>query len=260
MKIEFNEGFYLEDKVNRDTLKFYIVDYGGAMRYLKHPYLYDFVIGDLDEEVPDNFKKAMIPMNAQNEVKTFGDVYVYRINEIRKRLKMAIAQQDWDKVFSLLPKQTRLSWLSANKDMFDDELAYYEFLKDAWIQTEFPMQSFDSNEDALIEFYYFDKPQLMMNDTELQFYNSLPQEVKIYRGIRVEDELDEENIGLSYTFNKEKAEWFAKRFSQDGKGTPTLIEATIDKDDILSVFLDRDEDEILVNPDKVEITNIKDLS
>lgn len=251
--------FYLEPKVNRQLLNLYIVSYGDGFRYLKHPYLYDFVIGDLDEQVPDNFKSAMLPMDAHDKVETFADVYIYKINTLRERLKKSIEEKDWDKVSVILPKQSRLSWLSANKDLFEDKKAYYEFLKEAWILTEFPMQSYCDYEDAVIDFYYFDDPRLMMNEEEKRVFDSLPKIVKIYRGIRVDDELDEHNIGLSYTFNKEKAEWFAKRFSQDGKGTPTLIEATIDKDDILSVFLDRDEDEIIVNPDKVDILKITEI-
>ena len=252
-------NFYLEDKVNRQLLDLYIVSYGDGFRYLKHPYLYEMVFGDLDEQVPDNFKSAMLPKDAHDKVDTFADVYIYKINTLRDRLKKSVEEKDWDKVFYILPKQSRLSWLNANKDLFDDSKTYYDFLKEAWILTEFPMQSYDDYEDAVIDFYYFDDPRLMMDEEEKKVFDGLPKIVKIYRGIRVDDELDENNIGLSYTFNKEKAEWFAKRFSQDGKGTPTLIEATIDKDDILSVFLDRNEDEVLVNPDGVEIQKITEL-
>ena len=252
-------NFYLEDKINRPLLDLYIVSYGDGFRYLKHPYLYEMVFGDLDEQVPDNFKSAMLPKDAQDKVDTFADVYIYKINTLRDRLKKSVEEKDWNKVFYILPKQSRLMWLNANKDLFDDSKAYYDFLKEAWILTEFPMQSYDNYEDAVIDFYYFDDPRLMMDEEEKKVFDGLPKIVKIYRGIRVDDELDENNIGLSYTFNKEKAEWFAKRFSQDGKGTPTLIEATIDKDDILSVFLDRDEDEVLVNPDGVEIEKIIEL-
>jgi len=40
----------------------------------------------------------------------------------------------------LIEKPYRLSWLEENYDLITDEKAYYEFLKDAYIQSEFPME------------------------------------------------------------------------------------------------------------------------
>jgi hypothetical protein len=121
------------------------------------------------------------------------------------------------------------------------------------------MDGFYDYEDLLKLFWYKDYPKLMMDTDELGFYSQLPQEITIWRGIRVEEELDEENIGFSFTLDKERAEWFAKRFSQDGRGTPMLIEAKVDKDEILSVFLNRGEEEVLVSPDKIQVISIKEM-
>jgi len=253
------QEIYLEEPINKNLLDLYIVTYGSGVRYLKHPYLFDYVLGDLEQEIPESFKKSMVSEEARGRVKTFADLYVYRINERRERIKKAMEQKAWLKVFMLLPKPYRLTWLKENKQLFDDKFEYYEFLKDAWTQTEFPMQAYDTTEEALIEFYHFHEPQLMMNSEERELLENLPQQVTIYRGIRVDDELDKENLGLSYTLFREKAEWFAKRFAHNKDVTPVVIEATIDKDDILSVFLERQEDEVLVNPDKVKIVEITEL-
>jgi len=123
----------------------------------------------------------------------------------------------------------------------------------------FLWSGFYDYEDLLKLFWYKDYPKLMMDTDELGFYSQLPQEITIWRGIRVEEELDEENIGFSFTLDKERAEWFAKRFSQDGIGTPMLIEAKVDKDDILSVFLNRGEEEVLVSPDNIQVISIKEM-
>lgn len=248
----------LEEPIDKNLLDLYIEDNGSGLRYLKHPYLFDFLIGDLDEEIPESLKPSMVPQKARDSVNTFADLYVYRINDRRERIKKATEEKAWMKVFMLLPKPYRLTWLQNNKDLFEDKVKYYEFLKNSWTQAEFPMQAYYSNEEALIEFYHFDEPQLMMNEEERDLLQSLPQQVTIYRGIRVVDELDEENLGLSYTLSREKAEWFAKRFA-NRRSKAMLVEATIDKDDILSVFLERDEDEVLVNPDKVKIVEITEL-
>ena len=253
------QEIYLEEPIDKNLLDLYIVSYGSGVRYLKHPYLFDFIMGDLDDEIPESFKATMVPEKARDSVKTFADLYVYRINDRRERIKNAAEERAWMKVFMLLPKPYRLTWLQNNKHLFEDKVKYYEFLKDAWTQAEFPMQAYYSNEEALIEFYHFDQPQLMMNEEERDLMENLPQQVTIYRGIRVVDELDEENLGLSYTLSREKAEWFAKRFANVRGAKAMLVEATIDKDDILSVFLERDEDEVLVNPDKVKIVEITEL-
>ena len=121
------------------------------------------------------------------------------------------------------------------------------------------MSGFYEYEDLLKLFWNYNQPRLMMDSDELSFYNSLPNELTIWRGIRVEEELDEDNIGFSFTLDKERAEWFAKRFSQDGRGTPMLIEAKVKKDKILSVFLNRGEEEVLVSPDNINIKEITEL-
>lgn len=235
----------------------YIIESGG-IRFLKHPLVNEIIVGDLDIKIPDNFKQVLVPKGYDAE--TFGDAYVSKIKFKQDLLEKAIDRQDWDDVFMIISKPYRLSWLEENYDLITDEKAYYEFLKDAYIQSEFPMSGFSEYEDLLKLFWHYDKPHLMMDSDELSFYNDLDDTITIWRGIRVEDEIDEDNIGFSFTLDKERAEWFAKRFSQDGKGTPMLIEATVNKDKILSVFLNRGEEEVLVSPDNLEFIKLEELT
>ena len=71
--------------------------------------------------------------------------------------------------------------------------------------------------------------------------------------------LDDDNIGLSFTLNKDKAIWFAERFAQAGVSQAILIEAVVKRDDILSIFLNRDEEEVIVNPEDIKIKKIIEL-
>jgi len=247
----------ISKEITRDDLDLYVRDFGSGMRFIKHPLVNELVIADFEDEIPEDFKRAILPKGY--DAKTFGDAYVVKINFKQELLDEAINQEDWDKVFMLIEKPYRLSWLEENYDLITDEKAYYEFLKDAYIQSEFPMDGFYDYEDLLKLFWHKNYPKLMMDKDELGFYNQLPQEITIWRGIRVEEELDEENIGFSFTLDKERAEWFAKRFSQDGKGTPMLIEAKVKKDKILSVFLNRGEEEVLVSPDNIEVISLKEI-
>ena len=245
------------NKITREDLDFYIRDFSGGMRFIKHPLLNEMVFGELDQVIPEDFKKAILPKGL--DAKTFGDAYVQKINFKKQELDKAIEQQNWDKVFMLVEKPFRLNWLEENIDLIKDDKQYYNFLKDAYMMTEFPMNGFSNYRDLLDLFYARKNSKLMLDKDELKLLNSLPNEVKIWRGVKVDDVLDDDNIGLSFTLNKDKAIWFAERFAQAGVSQAILIEAVVKRDDILSIFLNRDEEEVIVNPEDIKIKKIIEL-
>jgi len=251
------------NRFKREDLDLYIRDFGSGMRFIKHPLLNEMLYGELDREIPESFKNVLIVQESilpqGGYAKTFGDAYVQKINYKQRELDKAIDQENWDKVFMLIEKPFRLDWLNENVDLIQDDKKYYDFLKDAYMLTEFPMNGFSSYRDLLDLFYAKDNPKLMMDKGELKLLNSLPKEVKIWRGVKVDDVLDDDNIGLSFTLNKDKAIWFAERFSQEGVSQPILIGAVVKKVDILSIFLNRDEEEVIVNPEDIKIKNIIEL-
>ena len=246
----------MSDFFTKEELKYYIKDFDG-MKFIKHPLMNEMVFGELDQVIPEGLKKAILPKGLDAE--TFGDAYVQKINFKQGQLDEAIYQQNWDKVFMLIEKPFRLNWLEENIDLIKDDKQYYNFLKDAYMMTEFPMNGFSNYRDLLHLLYAKDNPKLMMDKEELKLLNSLPNEVKIWRGVKVDDVLDEDNIGLSFTLNKDKAIWFAERFAQAGVSKAILIEAVVKRDDILSIFLNRDEEEVIVNPEYIKIKKIIEL-
>ena len=61
---------------------------------------------------------------------------------------------------------------------------------------------------------------------------------------------------LSWTLDKEKAEWFAHRFGEDG----TVYQARIGKEHILAFFNARNESEVIIDPDRLtDITEALDM-
>jgi hypothetical protein len=246
----------MSDFFTKEELRFYIKDFDG-MKFIKHPLMNEMVFGELDQVIPESFKKAILPKGL--DAKTFGDAYVQKINFKKQELDKAIEQQNWDKVFMLIEKPFRLNWLEENIDLIKDDKQYYNFLKDAYMMTEFPMNGFSNYRDLLDLFYARENSKLMLDKDELELLNSLPNEVKIWRGVKVDDVLDDDNIGLSFTLNKDKAIWFAERFSQAGVSQAILIEAVVKRDDILSIFLNRDEEEVIVNPEDIKIKEIIEL-
>ena len=75
--------------------------------------------------------------------------------------------------------------------------------------------------------------------TQLQ---EMDDTVTIYRGVTSHNQT---NIkALSWTLDRDKAEWFAHRFGENG----TVYEAQIDKENILALFNGRNEAEVIVDP------------
>lgn len=71
-------------------------------------------------------------------------------------------------------------------------------------------------------------------------------EITIWRGVNDPDD----GRGISWTRDKDKAAWFAKRFARlNGKDkTPAVFEATVFPENVLACFDGRGEQEVVVDP------------
>jgi hypothetical protein len=56
--------------------------------------------------------------------------------------------------------------------------------------------------------------------------------------------------GLSWTLSIDRARWFARRYGH-WFGNPLVYEATVDASDVLAYIVDRNEQQMVVNPDKL---------
>lgn len=84
---------------------------------------------------------------------------------------------------------------------------------------------------------------IVMNKEDLETFNALPDEFTIYRGTNREE--SEDTPSLSWTIDREKAQWFADRFNHDN---PKVLERTIKKEEVLAFYNGRGESEIIVYP------------
>jgi len=101
-----------------------------------------------------------------------------------------------------------------------------------------------------------------MDDEENRKYKEMPDIIRIYRGCH-KDEADLENgnfFGLSWTYNREIAEFFAFRDRTHPEEDGRVFSVEIPKEYIYALILGRDEDEVIFDfyhhfddPDKVEI-------
>ena len=84
--------------------------------------------------------------------------------------------------------------------------------------------------------------QHIMNAEEHEALSKLPDQFTIFRGYS-----GTKRLGLSWTLDRDKAIWFANRFAANF-GNPTLLEANCKKKNVLGVFLDKKEKEIVTDP------------
>jgi hypothetical protein len=137
-----------------------------------------------------------------------------------------------------------------------DPLEWAPLFLDAWIDSEFPNRLHDECVQCLDVYEPQDFRRLCMDENELRFYEKLLDTITIYRGIAIEeaDQVDLVRPGLSWTLDRSKARWFAGRW---GKACPTIMTAKVNKADILSISLERNEHAVLVLPDFLkEITTV----
>jgi hypothetical protein len=87
-----------------------------------------------------------------------------------------------------------------------------------------------------------DRPgrEAMMDDASLEAYRQLPDVVTIHRGHQRVN-----RHGLSWTLDRDKAEWFAKRFRARRWEVTTRQVA---REDIIAVVLGRGEQEVIWVP------------
>lgn len=124
-----------------------------------------------------------------------------------------------------------------------DELNRDDFsvlLKDIWVNTEFPNQN---GKDILIDSFLYANREKLMTSKEKEELDKLSNPIKVYRGLQK----DANRLGLSWTTSKEKARWFANRFENNGE----ILEGIIDKKDVFAYILEREEFEIILNPNKI---------
>jgi hypothetical protein len=114
------------------------------------------------------------------------------------------------------------------------EQEYVDVVKDWYTQTEIVYQDLQLWIDT---FKSIKNNKLLMDYDELNYFNNLPKKIIIYRG-------GVSKRGISWTLDKDIAEWFANRFKAINKGGQ-LFEKKVFKNDCIAYFNGREEKEII---------------
>jgi hypothetical protein len=124
---------------------------------------------------------------------------------------------------------------------------YWSLVGDVWVDSE----NIHQNLQEWRRVWRSQEPgrEKCMNDDERAVLASLPDLVQVWRGTAYQKSIR----GISWTTIRDKAKWFAKRFSHGG----LVAEATVAKKDIKAVFLERKESEVVSLRVKIEqVTSI----
>ena len=98
----------------------------------------------------------------------------------------------------------------------------------------------------------------MMDADEKTFFDQLPNELKIYRGVYLNKKDDKYDfLGSSWTLDYEKAKWFAERRGFRENEYPLVYSLNVNKEDVLSYFNRRNENEILIDYTKIDLDELE---
>jgi len=163
-----------------------------------------------------------------------GSANAYYLQK-KKDLETALAEKNYSRVVYLHERPYRLQAFIQIAHHLSDE-KYWSLLASVWTDTENAWQ----NLDEWKELFNSSRPKRhrLMDRDEVLAYDSLPDTVKVYRGCQKGINED----GISWTLKRDKAEWFATRFSKDG----LVLEKEIQKKDIIAVFTNRNEYEVII--------------
>lgn len=178
----------------------------------------------------------------------------------RRAAVAALRGNEWGSYVFLHERPYRMqAFLEIAEDLPNDE--YWSLLRQMWTDTE----NFYFYRDAWIELLSRDVPgfrQHFMDDDERQKFDSLPSVVKAYRGVSSAEGF----TGLSWSFDRSKALWFAKRYggvddpeSVDGpKGY--VLTAEVPKSAVMACVLSRSEDEAIINLEGIQTVPQKNFT
>lgn len=160
-------------------------------------------------------------------------------------LAQAREKREWHTVVFLHERPYRFEALTAAVELgvTENPQVYWELVGNIWTDSENIHENFDEWEMLWSE--PVPGRESIMDEDERAALAALPDMVTIYRGVAHEDAM----AGLSWTTDRAKALWFARRYKFKGDDyDPYLVRAKVAKANILAYFLGRGESEVVVLP------------
>ncbi len=132
---------------------------------------------------------------------------------------------------------------------------FSQILSSTWIMCEVPNAVPEVSMRKLVAMFRSADPQILMDEDEYRGFQELDDPLTVYRGVTAYNA--DRVRALSWTLDRQTAEWFARRFGEDG----TVYKAKIAKEHIYALFNGRNESEVIVDPEYLtDITEAQDIA
>lgn len=143
-------------------------------------------------------------------------------------------------VLCLINKPYRIDFL---KELFEeggiDKKTCGNELGQIWPMLENNDSTDDETKEIMLDWLLSADKEVIMDENDLKAYMTLPEQVTVYRGMQPGESVK----GFSWSLDLSTAEWFSKRFSNDGKVYSTVV----NKKDIIAYINSRAEQEVILN-------------
>ena len=160
-----------------------------------------------------------------------------------KGLENYINRCDINKIFCELNTPWCLTWLDFVKGYLSDK-DFSEYLAYSWMTEENPNMDVNVEIPKIIKWFRKADKQYLMSKEDLEYYEALPETITVYRGVSV----GRVDLGLSWTDDREKAEWFMHRFDRKNNNEKGhLLSVTCPKQYALAYLDSRNEKEIVLD-------------
>jgi hypothetical protein len=166
----------------------------------------------------------------------------------RQHTAEALADKQWHTFIFLHERPWRLEALLELTELVDDT-TYWGLVGDVWSDSENIHENFDEWDELL----RYPRPgrEAMMDDEERAALADMDDVITVYRGF--EQDLNEE--GWSWTTDRRKAAWFARRFAQEDD-CPSVLVGEVNKGAVLAYLMGRGESEVIVAPEAVRVRGV----
>src|SRR4051812_1452054 len=188
-----------------------------------------------------NHPLVQVMMYDPNKSALANKQYEYK----RKAVEVAQREKDWHKFVFLHERPYRAQALTVVRAL-DPDVVHYELIEDVWTDSENIWQSQRDWERLLTN---LPEPHKLMNDEEREAFGKLPDKVSVYRGVRTPRH---NRLGLSWTTDRARADFFAERYRMHPKSMPAVLGGFVLKRQIIALLLGRGENEVVVPGKRVK--------
>jgi hypothetical protein len=173
-------------------------------------------------------------------------------NYVAKRDRVAEmeADGDWSMYLWLHERAYRIGAFDRIKDQMSDK-EYWEMLGLVYTDQEIVHHQWPK----LRKLLQSPRPhrEFIMSEEDRAIFADLPEELSLFRGF-----CRGNGKGWSWTLEEDTAIWFANRLAISGS-RPSLLVGTAMKKDTIAYFGERDENEILIDPERVTVVEKRRL-